>query len=115
MGITTPILALVVSIAYIIVGKIIVGNKKRKISDKFGKNIQIVGLVIFGVIGISCILFVLDISNNDVMKWFWLFFLTITLGFQSFLEWKFLRETREYMVSLVVLMIGLIYILIFIF
>ncbi|SFL98784.1 protein of unknown function [Gracilibacillus orientalis] len=115
MGISTPFLALVVSIAYIIVSKLIVGKNKKKISETAGENIQIWGLLIIGIIGICSVFFFLDIFNNNVMKWFWLFFLILTLGFQSFLEWKFLKDSKEYVVSLIVLMLGLIYILIFIF
>lgn len=111
VSISTPILALVISIAYIIVSKLIVGKRKRKVSETTGENIQICGFAIIGVIGICSILFVLDFFDNNVMKWFWLFFIIVTLGFQSFMEWKFLKESKEYVVSLIVLMIGIIYIL----
>lgn len=114
MGILAPILVLIVSIANIIVGRLIVGKKRRKISDTDGKNMQFLGLLTIAIIGIWCV-FVFDIIATNVMKWFWLCFLIITVGFQLFLEWKFLKESKEYLVSLIVLMIGLIYILIFMF
>lgn len=115
MHISVPILALVVSIAYIIVSQFILGRQKRKVYETDGGTIQIGGLSIIGMIAVCAILFILDISNNNVMKWFWLFFLILTLGFQSSLEWKFLKESKEYVVSLTVLMIGIIYIFVFIF
>ena len=111
---SVPILALVVGIANIIVGKLIVGEKRRKISESDGKNIKIIGMVIIAILGFSC-LFMLDIFDPHVMKWFWLLFLILTVGFQAFLDWMFLKESKEYIVSLIVLTIGLIYIFIFIF
>lgn len=110
MGISVPILALIVSIANIIVGKIIVGKKRRKISETEGKNIEIWGLILIGIIGLCCIYFVLDI-----MKLFWLCFLILIYGFHTFMEWKFLKDSKDYVVSLIVLIIGVIYILIVMF
>ena len=115
MGITAGFLVLVVSIANAILSKLILGNIRRKVSETEGKYIQRWGLVVIAIIGFSSIFFVFDILDTNVMKWFWLFFLILTVGFHSFIEWKFLRESKEYMVSLIVLMIGVIYILIFMF
>lgn len=107
MGISAPILVLIVSIANFIVGRLIVGEKRRKVSETDGKMVQILGLVIIVVIGLGS-MFVIDIFNPQIMKWFWLSFLTLNFGFHAFLEWKFLKETKEYIVSLIVLLIGLI-------
>lgn len=114
MSIAAPLLAVFISIAYLILSKLFVGKNKRKVSETTGKNIQLWGLVIIGLVSIYCI-FALDILDNNVMKWFWLSFIIIALGFQSFLEWKFLKEIKQYVVSLFVLMLGLIYIIIFMF
>lgn len=114
MGISAPILVLVVSLANLIVGRLIVGEKRRKVSETYGKVIQMWGLAVIVVVGLGS-MFVLDIFDPEIMKWFWLGFLILTVGFQAFLDWKFLKETKEYVVSLIVLLIGLIYIFIFIF
>ncbi len=114
MGISAPILVLVVSIANLIVSKLIVGGKRRKISETDGKIINILGLIIIATMGI-CSAFFIDIFDNNVMKWFWLCLLILIVGFQSFLEWKFLKESKDYIVSLIVLLIGIIYIFIFMF
>ena len=115
VGISTGILVLIVSIANAIVGKLILGSNRRKVSETEGKYIQIWGLVVIAILGICSIFFFVDILDANVLKWFWLFFLILTVGFHSFLEWKFLRESKEYVVSLIVLMIGIIYILLFMF
>lgn len=115
MGISTPILAVFIGIAYILLNKLILGRNKRKVSKTVGKKIYIWGMVIIGLIGIGSILFVLDVLNNNVMKWFWVFFIILLLGFQSIMEWKFLKGSKEYLVSIIVLILGLIYIYTFIF
>lgn len=114
VGISTPILVFVISIANLIVGRLIVGGKRRKVSETDGEIIQVWGLAVIAVIGLGS-MFVLDISDPQIMKWFWLGFVTLTVGIQAFLDWKFLKETKEYVVSLIVLLIGLIYIYIFMF
>lgn len=115
MSITTPVLALVISIAYPIIGKFMLGSEKRKVSETDGKYIQLSGLLLITIAAVAVILFVVDISDNRKMRYFWLFFVSITFGFQAVVEWKYLKGSREYLVSLMVLMIGLVYILLFMF
>ncbi|WP_182201692.1 DUF4181 domain-containing protein [Paraliobacillus salinarum] len=114
MSIEIPLLPIFVSLSNLILSMLFVGKNKRKVSETAGKSIQLWGLITIGLIGISLI-FVLDIQNNNVMRWFWLIFIIIVLSFQSFLEWKFTKETNRYIVSLSVLILSLFYIFIFIF
>lgn len=109
MGLSVPFLALIVGIANLIVGKLIIRGERRKISETEGKYIQIWGLSIIAIIGLGS-LFILDIFDPHMMKWFWLGFLILAIGFQAFLDWKFLKDSKEYVVSLIILVIGLIYI-----
>lgn len=114
MGLSVPILVLVVSITNMIAGKLILGEDRKKIYETSGKYIYLWGTIILLTIGFGC-LFFLDISDLNVMKWLWLCFSILTVGFYTFLEWMFLKESKEYIVSLIVLTVGLIYTLIFIF
>lgn len=113
MGISVPFLVIIICLANFIVGRLIVGKERRKIYETDGKYIHIAGLIMIGIVGIWILYDLLD--NAQVMKWFWLLFLTLTVGFQSLMEWKFLKGSKEYIVSLIVLLIGLIYILVFMF
>lgn len=114
MGISAPILVLVVSITHYLVGKIIIGENKKTLSKTNGFIFQIFGAIIFLAVVFLCYPF-LDIMNPDVMKWFWLCVLIIALGFNAILEWKYLNETNEYIVTLIALNVGLIYVLIVMF
>jgi len=114
VGIAAPILVLVVSITRMIVSGLIVGENKRKISETDGKYIEIFGNILLIIISFSTLYF-LDIMNPDVMKWFLLCALIIILGFHTFLEWYFMKESKQYEASLITLAVGIIYTSIFIF
>ncbi|ASK63904.1 hypothetical protein CFK37_17950 [Virgibacillus phasianinus] len=114
MGIPASILVVFILVANFLLNKLFLGRKKKEISETLGKNVHRWGMVIIGVISIY-FLFSLDIFNENVMKWFWLSFIIIAQSFQSFMEWKFLKGSKQYVVSLIVLMLGLIYFFIFMF
>ncbi|WP_077357104.1 DUF4181 domain-containing protein [Virgibacillus halodenitrificans] len=114
MNFAVPFLGLFLSLAYIILSGLFLKDRKRKAFETDGKYIQICGLIGIGLLGVLGIL-VLDISNNNTMKWFWLGFTTVAIGFQALLEWWFLKETKQYIISLFVLILGLIYLITFMF
>ncbi|GIP22888.1 DUF4181 domain-containing protein [Paenibacillus sp. J22TS3] len=45
-------------------------------------------------------------QEGNTLKWFFILFITIAYGFRSFIDWKYLRDSKEYMVSLIVLILG---------
>ncbi|KGR78032.1 DUF4181 domain-containing protein [Ureibacillus manganicus] len=114
MGISAPLLVFVVGIANLIVGHFLIEGKRKKISETKGKYIHKWGYSIIATMGIGS-LFILDIFDPNVMKWFWLGLLILIIGFQTLLDWKYLKGTKEYLVSLIVLVIGIIYILVVMF
>ncbi|MCT2536214.1 DUF4181 domain-containing protein [Aquibacillus koreensis] len=114
MGISTPILAIFIAISYNLLRKLLIGEEKKKISETAGKNVYRIGMGIFGLIGILTVIIALDLSDNNSMKWFWSIFITLILGFQSFMDWKFHKNSKEYIVPLIVLVLGIVYIFIFI-
>ena len=116
MGMSVAILALIVSITYYVGGKLIVGDKKKDIFKTNGKYIYVFGYFIISTIGLGSISFLdIDILDNNDMKLFLIGFLILITGFNSFMEWKFLKDSKEYIVSLIVMIVGTIYILIFMF
>lgn len=114
MQVSLSILALIQSILNFIIGRLIVGKERGKVSETSGKNIQRIGFVTILIIAFSCFYFI-DIMDDNAMKWFWLYFYTITFGFHFYLDWVYLRDTKEYLVSLILLIIGVSYILFFVF
>ena len=114
MNLSVAVLPLVLSIVNFVIGRLIVGKERGKVSETSGKNIQKIGLVTILIIAFSCF-YSIDIMDDSVMKWFWFIFYTITLGFHLYLNWVYLRDTNEYFVSLILLIFGVFYILFFVF
>ncbi|MEC2074533.1 DUF4181 domain-containing protein [Metabacillus fastidiosus] len=81
--------------------------EKKKISETSGKNVDRWGRGIILLIFL-CSLPFLNIEDTNVIKWYWISYLTLLVGFQSFIQWKYLKNSKEYVISLICLMIGLI-------
>lgn len=113
--------SLSISILVILLALIDLTIKKRfvveelKISDTNGKNINrwVQGLLF--VISLCIFFFILDTTNINSLKWFWLIVFIVAMGQHAFIEWRYLKGSKEYVISLIKLAVGLIYILIFIF
>ncbi|WP_431308893.1 DUF4181 domain-containing protein [Halalkalibacter flavus] len=41
------------------------------------------------------------------MKWYWIIFLSLLFGFKSVLERKYLKNSKQYIVTLIILMLGI--------
>lgn len=109
-------MVLVVHLTNYVVGKSIVGEKRKNVFETDGKYIYVIGLTVIGAIAFGSIrFFAVDFLNENVMKWFWLVFLILITGFYSFMEWKFLKDSKEYIVPLISMAVGIIFILIFMF
>lgn len=85
----------------------LLGVEKKKISDTSAKSINRWGRGIIMVIFLSTLPFVVA-SDVNTMKWFWIVYFIILLGFQSFLEWKYLKESKQYITTLIFLLLGVI-------
>ncbi|WP_202077607.1 DUF4181 domain-containing protein [Caldalkalibacillus salinus] len=94
--------------------KLILGEKRKKISDTSGKYIDLWWRYIVGTIALLTGLIVIIHTTNYLMvKWFWLIFITLAFGFQLFMQWKFLKEPREYIITLILLLISLLIVVLF--
>lgn len=59
--------------------------------------------------------FVLDTTDYNMIKWFWFIWLFITVGFDVFMEWRYLKGSKAYLVSSILLVVSVAYFAIFIF
>lgn len=102
------VFCIVVIISFFLLEKMVnklLGVKKKKISETSGKKVDLLGRRIFLVVFLCGIPFFVW---ADVMKWYWIFYLTILIGFESFLEWKYLKNSKQYITTLILLIYGLI-------
>ncbi|WML48551.1 DUF4181 domain-containing protein [Neobacillus sp. PS3-34] len=81
----------------------IVGPEREELTED-GKGVDLWGKVILSALGIITFIFIN--IENEAMKWFWILFVIAAFGFQSFVDWKYLKESKRYIVSLIVLIFG---------
>ena len=90
-----------------VAGSLIVRGKRKNVfeietNSKY-KYVYVIGIIAIVVIGFGSIPFIIrDILDENVfMKWFLLGSFIFATGFYSFVEWKFLKDSKEYIVSLI--------------
>ena len=92
----------------------ILAGESGKISVTPGKNIDRWVKGLLAIIALSIYFFVLDSTDYSLVKWFWLILFLLVKGFDVFMERWYLKGSKDYIVSLIILLIGLMYIWIFI-
>lgn len=80
--------------------------KKMKISDTPGKKVDYWGRGILLVLFICTMPFFVLSAERSLIIWFSIFQLIAVLGFQAFLEWRYLKDSRQYISTLIFLILG---------
>ncbi|WP_139892632.1 DUF4181 domain-containing protein [Bacillus sp. D386] len=81
------------------------GIKRKFISETPGKRIDRWGRTIIVVIFLSSYFFALTNEVNAILKWNWVLFFTALMGLQTILEWKYIKESKQYISTLISSMI----------
>ncbi|MFJ7744693.1 DUF4181 domain-containing protein [Peribacillus sp. NPDC097295] len=81
-------------------------EKKESISETPGKNMDRWGRGIILCIFLCALPMVLEYEN--ILKWYWVLFLNVLIGFQSVLEWKYLKPSKQYLITLTYLIFALV-------
>jgi hypothetical protein len=113
MGISISILVILLAVLAPLLRKWIVGTD-RYIDETDGRRVDFWGRIILVIIFLVLLFFVMDTSDETIVKWFFIIALTITTAFQSIIEWKYLKNSKEFVVTLILWVIGLIYFFLFI-
>lgn len=112
----------IISILFLGLDKILdklFGIENKKISDTPAKSINRWGRGILLVIFL-CILPFFYTNQADI-KWYWIFFITSLFSFQAILEWKYLKDSKQYIKTVIYLILYLLimfnidYLIIFLF
>ncbi|RWR04835.1 DUF4181 domain-containing protein [Siminovitchia fortis] len=83
----------------------LLGVKKKKVSETPGRKIDRWGRGILVVVFLCGFSFVIE-ADRSVIKWFWISYLIILLGFQAILEWKYLKDSNQYVTTFIFLLLG---------
>ena len=90
--------------------------KKGKISETDGEKLYLWGRIIIVTLCICTIIFfyyavmnnIIDynaMNSFSILKWFWIFYFSLLIGFQSFLEWKYFKQSKQYLTTLILLIV----------
>ncbi|WP_054027713.1 DUF4181 domain-containing protein [Bacillus sp. FJAT-28004] len=103
MGGKIGLIAIFLVFTSLILRKWLVGAEKAELSDR-GKKVRVWGSIIIALIAFTII--ILGDLEGNALKWFLMLLIITNAGFQSFIDWKYLKGSKEYIVSLIVLLIG---------
>ncbi|MGE8081612.1 DUF4181 domain-containing protein [Peribacillus loiseleuriae] len=81
--------------------------EKKKISQTSGKNVDRWGRGIILILFLCTLPFFIT-GETSFIKWYWILYLIVLLGFQSILEWKYLKNSKQYVATLIILIIFVI-------
>ncbi|WP_421378480.1 DUF4181 domain-containing protein [Bacillus salacetis] len=80
------------------------GKDKRKISDTDGKLLDRWGRGVILLIALVMLNKVQQMPDSrQAMNIYWMSFAILILGFQSYMQWKFLKGSKEYLKTLIFL------------
>lgn len=111
MGFLGAIIVFVIFMFF--VGKItnkLLGVEKRQISETPGENVNRWGSRIILVILLCTTPFVNMNDPNDV-RWYLGLNSVLSLGFQAFLEWKYIKNSKQYVATIIFLLFFFVIIL----
>lgn len=102
------IICLILVVSQLILSKFITGNTKVELPDN-AKRYHLFGKIILSIIGIVALIGIMVMSGfeENVLKWFLMIIIIVNFGFQSVLNWKFLKDYKGYIVSFSILIIGI--------
>jgi len=107
------ILIIVLAIFFFLLEKIInklLGVEKKKISETSGKKVDQWGRGIILVFLCTLPFYTFyAMEDTTFIKWYWILYLIVLLGFQSILEWKYLKNSKQYVATLIFLILGVIF------
>ncbi|MCM3600986.1 DUF4181 domain-containing protein [Robertmurraya korlensis] len=85
--------------------------EKKKISDTPGKKIDQWGRGIILVIFLSALWSVVNNDSFLIKKQFWMGYLILLGGFEAILEYVYLKNSKQYITTIIMVLVTLIFIL----
>ena len=103
------LLVLFLAFFHLLLRLLIIKNEKAEIGED-GSKVNLWGKLVIALIAIPISSFIIMTNNleSQVMKWFFVLLVIVALGFQSFIDWKYLKGSKRFVVSIVVGIIGVV-------
>ncbi|MFC7320577.1 DUF4181 domain-containing protein [Halobacillus campisalis] len=82
--------------------------EKIRISETSGKNLDRWGRGIILLIFLSTLWFVIDSNSDSLTKFYFMTYLALLLGFQAIMEFVFIKGSKQYITTTILLLMSLI-------
>nr|WP_256522463.1 DUF4181 domain-containing protein [Halobacillus sp. A5] len=82
--------------------------EKVRISETSGKNLDRWGRGIILLVFIITLWFVIDLNSDALIKYYLMAYLAIILGFQAIMEFTFIKDSKQYISTMIILLMSLI-------
>ena len=87
------------------------GVERKKLSETTGKRADFWGRTIIVLIFVGLFPVILSVVPESFLVFYSFLLLTVLFIFQAFLEWKYMRETKQYIATLISSLILLVVLL----
>ncbi|MFD1039714.1 DUF4181 domain-containing protein [Virgibacillus byunsanensis] len=102
-----PVLALFLVILNFKLSRWLFKERRKRISETDGEIIhRWVGFAL-GIIGAGVYVYITVIAESTSVMWFFLCFILLLLSYQSFMEWKYLVGTKQFVIPLILMVLGI--------
>ncbi|MEN2767337.1 DUF4181 domain-containing protein [Ornithinibacillus xuwenensis] len=103
------LISLIIAITYLILRKIFVGDESNSEKDNKSvpeerKYIELWGSIILAVIAIPIVIFI----DVKLFKCFLIIFMIAIFSFHSYIDWKYRKGSKLYIVSIITMVIGIL-------
>ncbi|CDQ21258.1 protein of unknown function [Halobacillus karajensis] len=82
--------------------------EKVKISETSGKPLDRWGRGIILLVFLCTLWFVIDFNSDALIKYYLMTYLAIILGFQAIMEFTFIKDSKHYVSTMIILLMSLI-------
>jgi len=102
----TVIVILLIFFRYIL--KIWIFDEEPKEYTEEGKEANIWGKLILALIGMVAGLFIFFMfgAEGNEMKWFFIIIIIISMSYQTFLDLKYLDDSKQYLIPVILMFLG---------
>ena len=101
-------LVLVVALISYFAEKLLLDEPRKKLTNTKIKWVYIISIVLLAIVALSALSYI-DILDEAFMKWYWFVLVTLFLSYNGILEKIYLKDSKEYLVTLISLVGGIIF------
>ncbi|GGO03860.1 DUF4181 domain-containing protein [Saccharibacillus kuerlensis] len=101
---------------YYLLSRCLLGHGLQRVTDPAGRKIEIIGRLILVAIALPTLYFLYFVSERLTFAGTFCFFIVYfaaQIGLQAWIEWKFLKGSKQYVVSLIMLVLAVLGMVVF--